>query len=100
MYNGSVFLGSSYSYLVSDVLSTNQWYFVTSVYNGSTVKTFIGSSIVNTTNFSNFNLANYIHQIGANYLSSVWVFNGLIDDVRIYNRALSAAEIEAMYNSY
>ena len=27
-------------------------------------------------------------------------FNGLIDDVRIYNRALSAVEIEAIYNSY
>ena len=25
-------------------------------------------------------------------------FGGLIDDVRIYNRALSASEIQAMYN--
>jgi hypothetical protein len=25
-------------------------------------------------------------------------FSGLIDDVRIYNRALSASEIQAMYN--
>jgi nanoRNase/pAp phosphatase (c-di-AMP/oligoRNAs hydrolase) len=26
------------------------------------------------------------------------VFSGLIDDVRVYNRALSAAEIAAIYN--
>ncbi len=33
-------------------------------------------------------------ELGGNYTT----FNGLIDDVRIYNRALSAAEIQAMYN--
>jgi len=27
-------------------------------------------------------------------------FNGLIDDVRIYDRALSAEEIEALFASY
>jgi len=27
-------------------------------------------------------------------------FGGLIDDVRIYNRALSATEITALYESY
>ena len=26
-------------------------------------------------------------------------FNGIIDDVRVYNRALSAAEIAALYNA-
>ena len=31
--------------------------------------------------------------------SSVVNFNGLIDEVRIYNRALSAAEIQTLYNS-
>ena len=27
-----------------------------------------------------------------------WQFEGLIDDVRIYDRALSAAEVQALYN--
>ena len=27
-----------------------------------------------------------------------YFFNGLIDDVRIYDRALSAAEVQALYN--
>ena len=30
---------------------------------------------------------------------SVDNFNGLIDEVRIYNRALSADEVRALYNS-
>jgi hypothetical protein len=31
--------------------------------------------------------------------NGTWFFNGLIDNVRIYNRALSAVEIQAMYNA-
>jgi len=33
------------------------------------------------------------------YYSDIYQFNGLIDDVRIYNRALSAEEIAFLYNS-
>jgi prepilin-type N-terminal cleavage/methylation domain-containing protein len=31
--------------------------------------------------------------------TGIWPFSGLIDDVRIYNRALSAAEIQGLYNA-
>ena len=33
--------------------------------------------------------------IGKGYASN---YHGIIDDVRIYNRALSAAEVQALYN--
>jgi len=33
--------------------------------------------------------------IGSGYVSS---FHGLIDDIRIYDRALTAAEVQALYN--
>ena len=36
--------------------------------------------------------------IGAYYNNSYW-FNGSIDDVRIYNRALSPSEVTALYNA-
>jgi len=39
-----------------------------------------------------------IKQIGQGQSNDYW-FNGLIDDVRVYNRALSASEIQAMYNA-
>jgi hypothetical protein len=32
------------------------------------------------------------YNVGASY------FRGLIDDVRVYNRALTAAQVAAMYN--
>ena len=35
--------------------------------------------------------------IGEDYRDASQLFNGLIDDVRIYNRALSAAEISRLY---
>jgi hypothetical protein len=38
--------------------------------------------------------------IGKRIISPYMFFNGLIDDVRIYNRALSEEEITLLYNSY
>ena len=34
----------------------------------------------------------------ARIVDSINYFNGLIDDVRIYDRALSAEEVQALYN--
>jgi hypothetical protein len=36
----------------------------------------------------------------ANALSGSYYFGGKIDDLRIYNRALSASEVQNLYNSY
>jgi prepilin-type N-terminal cleavage/methylation domain-containing protein len=38
-------------------------------------------------------------RIGDDSNSPLYYFNGLIDDARIYNRALSVAEIQALYNA-
>ena len=40
-----------------------------------------------------------IHALGkTNYGSNTFYFNGFLDDVRVYNRALSAGEITQLYN--
>ena len=44
---------------------------------------------------------NGISLIGAYALNSIennYIFNGLIDDVRIYDRSLFAEEVQALYN--
>ena len=46
--------------------------------------------------------SNGLDPVGINYLGAHaggLYFNGLIDDVRIYNRALSSAEIMALYDA-
>ncbi len=58
------------------------------VFNAST--TYASGNTNSVTNSSNFRIGSY---------SSGNYFSGLIDDVRVYNRALSAAEIQALYNA-
>ena len=43
-------------------------------------------------------VGNYPVYIGDNTTTDGFPFHGIIDDVRIYNRALSAAEVKALYN--
>ena len=43
-------------------------------------------------------IGNYPIYIGDNTTTDGFPFHGTIDDVRIYNRALSAAEVKALYN--
>ena len=78
--------------------SANQWNNVAFTYDGSNVaKSYLNGSYVASANVgvvaTNFSTP-FIGSIN----SSVFLFKGYIDDVRIYNRALSAAQIAAMYN--
>jgi prepilin-type N-terminal cleavage/methylation domain-containing protein len=100
--NGSTITGITSSGVYND---TN-WHLVTLVYNSSlqtlnlyidgvqaaTPLTGVTSSLfTNNTNFT----------VGSMILSGApsWFWNGLIDDVRVYNRPLSAVEIGMLYNS-
>ena len=67
------------------------------------IKTYVNGTLTSSYSFPSGQAGPYINvntfnvgDIGSGY--NIGYFNGLIDDVRIYNRALSAAEISAMYN--
>jgi hypothetical protein len=92
----------------STILSNNTWYHVAGVYNATaqTMSIYVngvldnGNLIEGSVPASIFNsTANAL--IGTDYSSGVAStyddFDGLIDDVRIYNRALSAADVAALY---
>jgi hypothetical protein len=98
VYNGTAYLGSSYAYEVGNALSPNQWYYVTSVYNGSNIYTYVNGSLTDTTAYSDLNLGNFVQQIGANYFNSDWVFNGFLDEFKIYNYARTPAQIAWDFN--
>jgi len=81
-----------------NTISTGTWYYLTYVRNGSSVRIYVNgedktstaaSHINPTTSSSNF-------QIGK-YSSNNIDMNGLMDEVRIYNRALSTTEVKQLY---
>ena len=90
------------SYVLSNNLNT--WVHVVGVYDKAlgVIKIYVnGIPGTSDTYSSNINITansrNIIGSIGNNPSQYYW--NGLIDDVRIYNRALSADEISALYSA-
>jgi hypothetical protein len=81
----------------------SSWSLVSVTYDGASKKIYINSDMVASMSWSSLveTNPNGISRIGAYSNSpggSDYCFNGLIDDVRIYDRALSAAEVQALYN--
>jgi hypothetical protein len=70
------------------------WYYVAYVYNGVDLRIYVNSVLDNTppSRTGSLKTNSYPLLIGKYGTTS---FNGVIDEVRVYNRALSAAEIQA-----
>ena len=82
-------------------ISTGTWYHVACTWDGSTMRIYInGAESVNGSQSGLVPAANtsplYIGQFGGNTDR----FDGLIDDVRVYNRALSAQEVADLYTGF
>jgi Ca2+-binding RTX toxin-like protein len=82
-------------------LPLNQWSHIAVTYNtavgGSTLAIYVNGALVTTVAGPNQNLlaGNQPLRIGNSNAQISEGFNGMIDEVRVYNRALSAAEIQA-----
>jgi len=88
----------------TNVFSTNQWHFVAGTYDGTNLNLYIdGKSVaapVTVTGPIDYGTGTNA-SIGrdSQYVSSPTEYlNGMIDDVRVYNRALAASEIQQLYN--
>jgi predicted ribosomally synthesized peptide with SipW-like signal peptide len=84
--------------------SLNVWHHVANVYNGTTMKTYIDGVLTGNTSVSGVILApiaNFPSLIGAqqdgNYQGQY--FDGLLDTMRIWKKALSLSEIQNHYNN-
>ena len=89
--------GSSTSTLgASPNLPTNQWVHIAAVYDGSKMRIYQNGVQVGSMNKTgNITQSNYNVLVGANPNNySVW--NGKIDEVVIYQRALSATEVASL----
>jgi large repetitive protein len=84
-------------------LSTNTWYHIVGTYNGYHVKIYLnGQLIYNNPTELNGNISSndsYL-KIGAAPNSGYDYTNAIIDEVLIYSRDLSTAEVQDLYNSY
>jgi hypothetical protein len=92
--------GSYYVNLISTThLSNNTWYHVAGTHEGMTSKLYINGVLDKngTTTTQTINIARFL-TIGCCYQTGKqpeFFFNGTIDEVKIYNRALSASELQA-----
>jgi glucose/arabinose dehydrogenase len=76
-----------------DPLPAGAWSHITTTYDGAAIRTYVNGVLAATTGYSgNVTASSGVLRIGGN---SVWgeFFSGLMDDVRIYSRALSATEV-------
>jgi hypothetical protein len=91
---------SSRTRICSEVdFSAGTWYHVTITTEGTDFKIYINGDLKNTTPF-NDSLENNANNVGiGTYVAqpSTYAYTGIIDEVRIYNRALSAGEVERLY---
>lgn len=81
-------------------IPTGQWSLVTSTYDGETINGYINGVLEasNTTPSGPLNNDNGVFRIAANTVSLARFLKAQLDDIRIYNRALTASEIQALYN--
>src|SRR3989344_2491526 len=89
---------------LGNIITLNQWQHVTVVWNGASIATFYvnGVSKGNASSVTSGSISSHLSSplsIGANAADTTRQFNGLIDEVRIYNRELTASEIQALYKS-
>jgi hypothetical protein len=96
-YNGSTFSCSG------TTLSNNQWYYVGVTVQGSNVTYYVNGLSDGTASraLGNYDAPLYIGSAdGAGLSYPNGDFSGTIDELKIFNRALSAAEVQADYNRF
>lgn len=97
------FFINNYNYnKTSTNISIGQWSYIVGTYDGSNIKLYVNgqlkSSFAYLGSISNSNQP-LLLGMGTGGEGNKFLWNGLIDEVRIYNRALSAKEISTNYDS-
>jgi hypothetical protein len=79
-------------------LLTNKWYHVAGTFDGATVKLYVNGAIDLSIAYPSTITPNGLPIYIGGHMGSTDVLQGVLDDVRFYNRALTAGEIAAMAN--
>jgi hypothetical protein len=89
---------NSWSFSSNFSVSTGTWYHIVNVYNGSTAYIYINGVLRNSQSVANFTLANNSQTVYIGSDAGDIILDGSIDDVRVYNYALTGKQIEQLYN--
>ncbi len=91
---------AGYHYTTENSVPVGRDTLVTAVWDGQTLKQFINGKLVNTVQDVKgvATATKGVVRIGKEDCCGNRAFNGIIDDIRIYNRALTESEIQTLYN--
>ncbi|NIP26327.1 MAG: hypothetical protein GWN67_15330, partial [Phycisphaerae bacterium] len=88
--------GSSYAQAISpEVINANQWYHIAGTNDGSLLKLYVDGRLKDSDPSTGYSGINNNAFIGYEPTSQLY-YNGLIDDVRIYNRSIIESEFQDM----
>ena len=83
--------------LAAENFATNTWYQLVGVRQGTTLRLYVDGTLVAQNTGALVNVSNTVGlDIGSLSAGSPQFFNGAIDDVRLYNHALSAGEVTSL----
>lgn len=91
--------GSSTAYIAGPTIIANAWTYYAVTFDGTSVKFYVNGVLIGSAGSVIVGSATTNFAIGGNYGGSTENWNGYIDEVRIYNRALTATEIQDQYNA-
>lgn len=92
--------GAINHFISSNSSDTTKWHHLVGVYAAGAMTFYMDGQLVGTT--STPSILNYAAtlDIGDGDTNNAWAYPGNIDDARVYNRALNATEVKALYDSY
>ncbi|MGB2764155.1 MAG: LamG-like jellyroll fold domain-containing protein, partial [Candidatus Aminicenantaceae bacterium] len=90
--------GGSFTQVRKTGYDLNKWSFIVGTYDGTTMKLYVNGTEVNLLSVSGFlNEDDAPLLIGTRLQLPADTFKGKLDDIRIYSRAFSTSEIDALY---
>jgi hypothetical protein len=96
--NNVGFLGYNNNFFSTTTNSLNTWYYITHVYDGTTAKNYRnGQFMSEEAKIWNTGNNNNLFKLGTGVGGELW-FNGALDDLMIFNTALSVTQIDSLFN--
>jgi hypothetical protein len=96
---GQVNIGGEINAVGSAGLALNAWSHLAATFDGSALRVYVNGSLVATTVITgSIPISTGVLRMGGNSVWGEW-FAGLMDDVRIYNRALTQAQLQTDMNT-